>query len=94
MSRTRAQALRPLIDARVADYIDAAIAAALADEEGQRKVSDELLATYCNEHEAMLAAHAEQLKLHSDALDKARYEERFALTKAKMLRAFKEMGIK
>lgn len=94
MSKTKAHALRPLIDKRVAEYVDAAIAAALEDETNARRATDELLASHISEHATTLAAHDEQLKLNADALDKARYEERFALTKAKMIRAFKEMGIK
>lgn len=93
MSRARAQALRPLIDRNIADYIDAAIAAAVQEETNQRRATDELLASYVNEHGDKLAAHDEQLKLNADALTKATYEEKFALTKAKLIRALKEMGI-
>jgi len=88
MSQARKDALRPTLPSNVAEYSDACDRVLEAKIKAQREAADHQIAQLKAEIAQLKGDLIEQKTL----LERIRYEDRFGLTKAKIIRFMKDEG--
>lgn len=89
MSRARKDALRAEIDQKTAEYVDAAIADAMATLNAYMLRVESKVTKLKNEHE-ITRANLTNMQTQSTS---ASSDDKYALTKAKLVKLMKEMGM-